>query len=153
MTDAEDPPHANEMPHPPATTLWRALGEVVAIFASSPAYKFFTLADLEWMAVPALQAGQFRLAHKGPRPVGVVLWAQVDPETASHMLDPRFRLRPDQWTSGDHLWVTDVVHTGGPDPELTNVMLQDVRALLGHDHTMHVRPMELIASLHAKSQP
>jgi cytolysin-activating lysine-acyltransferase len=138
---------------PPATTIWRALGEVAAIFSVLPAYKFYTLADLEWLVVPALKAQQCRLCHKGTRPVGVVLWAKLDAETAGHMLDPRFRLRPDQWTCGDEVWVTDLVHVGGGDPELTNAMLQDLRNVLGPQTRIRVRPVEMLERLRAgKSQ-
>jgi hemolysin-activating ACP:hemolysin acyltransferase len=138
---------------PPATTIWSALGEVAAILSVSPGYKFYTLADLEWLVMPALQADQFRLCHKGARPIGVVFWAKLDAETASHMLDPRFRLRPDQWCCGDQVWITDVVHTGIADPELTATMLQDVRNVLGVEGPMHVRPLELIARLRGASTP
>ena len=124
----------------------------MAILSTSPAYKFYTLADLEWLVVPALKADQFRLCHKGPRPIGVVLWAKLDADTASHMLDPRFRLRPDQWRCGDDVWVTDLVHVGGTDPALATAMLQDVKHVLGTDGPIHVRPVEVVAKLRAEGK-
>jgi hemolysin-activating ACP:hemolysin acyltransferase len=154
MSDPAQDAEKHEAPPPaPASTPWRALGEVAAILAVTPAYKFYSLADLEWLVMPPLQAQQCRICHKGPRPIGVVLWAMLDEETASHMLDPRFRLRPDQWTCGDQVWVTDLVHTGGSDPALSNAMLQDVRTVIGPDVPIHIRPLEMLAKLRAGAEP
>jgi len=149
----QEQPAAAAIPEPqppPATTIWRALGGVLAILSVMPAYKFYSLADVEWMVVPALRAKQCRLCHKGTRPIGVVLWARLDAATASQMLDPRFRLRPDQWTCGDQVWVTDLVHVGGSDPELSNAMLQDLRNVLGAQTPIRVRQVEMLAKLRAE---
>jgi hemolysin-activating ACP:hemolysin acyltransferase len=69
-------------------------------------------------------AGQFRLAHamrptgmrkadKTPRggvsvPVAVVLWARVSSEIdrgLSESLDKQVRLQPNQWASGNNVWL------------------------------------------------
>jgi hemolysin-activating ACP:hemolysin acyltransferase len=144
-------PNDPASPLPPAT-LWRTLGEVVAILSVAPGYKFFTLADLDWMVLPPLVAKQARLAHQGDRPIGVVLWAMLDNETAAQMLDPRFRLRPDQWTSGPNPWVTDLVHLGGPNSDLESAMLNDVRAQLPNTPPLRIRPIELLNKLQPENK-
>jgi hemolysin-activating ACP:hemolysin acyltransferase len=65
-------------------------------------------------------AGQFRLGHAARPaderardggvsiPVAVVLWARVSAQidkTFSEELDKPMQLRPNQWASGDHIWI------------------------------------------------
>lgn len=89
-------------------------GEMVSLLMRLPQYKHFSLADLEWLVVPALLTGQFSLVTAQSKtkgltaPVGIVLWASV-----SEDLDKRLsgapgqpiRLQPPEWKSGDVLWV------------------------------------------------
>jgi cytolysin-activating lysine-acyltransferase len=98
-----------------------AYGEIVALLARSPKYRHFSLADLEWLVVPALLANQFRIVSgkvKGQAglqvPLGVAFWAFVSPEVAAK-LDAQqrdgamFRLAPQEWKSGDVPWLLDIV--------------------------------------------
>lgn len=52
---------------------------------------------------------QFRLFYTSDRPVGVVLWAQVNDEVAKNIADGATRIRPQDWRSGDNLWVVEVI--------------------------------------------
>lgn len=96
-----------------------AFGEITALLMRSPGHKHYSLADLEWLILPAVLSNQFALAGAKAKsntamtvPVGVALWArvseEVDQEIAAN-LDRPLRLRPDQWSSGDNLWLIDVV--------------------------------------------
>ena len=99
-------------------------------------FRNMRLADLEWLVLPPVMAGQFRLAQvpmpqgrakgqeagKSPQvanaqeggvlvPVAVALWARVSPEIdkgLSESLDKQVRLRPNQWASGDKVWLMAV---------------------------------------------
>jgi len=93
-----------------------AFGDVVSILMRTRAFKHHTLADLEWMVVPALTTGQFSLAqaqskaHGAMAAVGVVLWASVSDEVDQRLSQSSqgpTRLRPDEWRSGTHIWVVD----------------------------------------------
>ena len=91
-----------------------AFGEIVSLLMRLPQYKHYALSDLEWLVVPALLTGQFSLATAQSKTkgltaaVGIVLWASVSEE-----LDKRLsaasgqpiRLHPQDWVSGDILWV------------------------------------------------
>ncbi|MDA7946096.1 MAG: toxin-activating lysine-acyltransferase [Hyphomicrobiaceae bacterium] len=97
-------------------------GEVVSVLMRSPHYKHYSLTDLEWLVVPPLLANQFTLAEARtkeggiPAPVGVALWACVSDEVDKKLtenIDRPVRLRPDEWTSGDTLWLIDAV--GAPE--------------------------------------
>ncbi len=101
-----------------------AYGEIVALLARSPKYRHFSLADLEWLVAPPLLANQFRLVSgkvKGQAglqvPLGVAFWAFVSPEVAAKLETQQkdgamFRLAPQEWKSGDILWLLDIVARG-----------------------------------------
>lgn len=82
------------------------------------------------MGLPAVLSGQCYVAeflHKdvGARaPIAVVLWASVSSETdARFRANPgqRVRLRPDEWTSGEHLWIVDMA---GDPAAVTGALLE-----------------------------
>lgn len=93
------------------------IGDCAVVFSKSPAHKHYSLADIEWMILPAVVTGQVYVAEaqhneSGARaPVAVVLWARVSAETDQRLsANPgqKIRLRPDEWQSGDVLWIVDV---------------------------------------------
>ena len=79
------------------------------------------------MVVPPLMTGQFAVAEAKQAgdgssiPVAVVFWAFVSAEAEerlSQILNLQFRLRPDEWQSGDRLWIVDTVGDARVLPEL-----------------------------------
>src|SRR4029079_4132083 len=98
-----------------------SFGQVVSVLMRSSQHKHLALTDLEWLVVPALTAGQFAVANMkskegGPSvPAAVVLWASVSPEVDQRLsanLSAPIRLRPDEWKSGDILWLIEAVGDG-----------------------------------------
>lgn len=98
-----------------------AFAQVVSVLMRSPVHKHFSLADLEWLVMPPLLTGQCRVAEAkaqpdGPgTPVAAALWASVSPEVdkrLSQNLNAPVRLRPDEWKSGDILWLVEAVGDG-----------------------------------------
>ena len=83
----------------------------------SPAHKHYSLADLEWLLIPALRLNQFLAAEvKLPNgqavPAALVLWARVSAEVDARLsAGPRYpiRLHPNEWQSGDVIWIVDAV--------------------------------------------
>ena len=95
-----------------------AFGETVAILMHAPEYKKFSLEDLEWLVVPAVTTGQFSVttaqskASGSTTPVGVILWASVSPEVDRRLSKSPglpIKLAPQEWKSGDILWVIATV--------------------------------------------
>lgn len=99
----------------------QTFAQIVAVLMRDPGYKNLRVADLEWLVLPPVMAGQYRLAH-GTRqpeagkeqqggvfvPVAVALWARVSPhidKALSENLDKQLRLRPNEWASGDIVWL------------------------------------------------
>jgi len=111
----------------------QTFANVVAVLMRDTRYRKLSIAELEWLVLPPIMSGQWRLARSdaqtapdnagdahgrgGPIavPVAVVLWANVSKE-----IDSRFResvnkpicLRPTEWLSGDFGWI--VAAAGNP---------------------------------------
>jgi hemolysin-activating ACP:hemolysin acyltransferase len=104
-----------------------AFAQMVSLLMRSPHYRHYALADLEWLVLPPLISGQFSIAEAransdGPAvPVAMALWASVSVEVdqkLSQMLEAPVRLRPDEWRSGDTLWLIDAVGDARVIPQL-----------------------------------
>ncbi|KAB2849840.1 MAG: toxin-activating lysine-acyltransferase [Hyphomicrobiaceae bacterium] len=89
----------------------------------SPRYKHVSLADLEWLVLPAIRRGQVIIARSrrkptdAPVPVAVAIWAVVSPEVDQRLsatpVDTPLRLEPQVWRSGDIAWIV-VAEGAGP---------------------------------------
>jgi hemolysin-activating ACP:hemolysin acyltransferase len=95
------------------------LGEITLVMSRSPATKHYALADIEWMILPPVFAGQFYIVeathkkHGFGVPVAAFTWARVSVEVDERLsagLNSPIRLRPDEWTSGDIHWL---IHIAG----------------------------------------
>lgn len=136
-----------------------SFGEIVSVLMRSEHYKQYTLQDLEWLVVPAVLSNQFLLAEARAKgngftaPVGVVMWAsvstEVDQRLTANIAQP-MRLKPEDWRSGDILWLVDAV---GP-AKLIGSMLQQLHGKVfkgrqvklraqGPDGKPTIRTMEL----------
>jgi len=94
-----------------------AFGDIVALLSRSPVHRHISIADLEWLVIPAILNNQFAVAEaKLPdgNAVGVafVTWARVSPEVDTRLMQhPHYpiRLHPSEWTGGDRLWIIDAL--------------------------------------------
>ena len=106
----------------------QSFAQIVAVLMRDANFRKMRLADLEWLVLPPVMAGQYRLAQ-APSPVGrvkgkdgseqggvlvpvaVALWARVSDgidKALSESLDKPVRLRPNEWASGDNIWLMAV---------------------------------------------
>jgi hemolysin-activating ACP:hemolysin acyltransferase len=91
------------------------LGEVMSVLQRSPRHRKATLADLDWMILPALRFGQYRIAKDAKRggatpPEALIAWAKVSPAVdARIMANPHqpIHLAPSEWQSGQIVWIVD----------------------------------------------
>ena len=96
----------------------QTFANIVAVLMRDPNFRNLRLADLEWLVLPPVMAGQFKLGHAAaPQeqgilvPMAVAVWARVSAvvdKGLSENLDKHVNLRPDQWASGDILWLMAV---------------------------------------------
>ncbi len=114
-----------------AKRLSSAFGDIVTLLMRSESERGRTLADLEWMVVPAMQTGQFAVAEAQAQetgvvaPMGVVLWAMVSDsvdQRLSAQLDQPMQLDPGDWKSGDIPWI--VAAFG--EPKVVEQLLQQL---------------------------
>jgi len=105
-------------------TVANMMGEIVWLLTQSQAHKNFFLSDLEWLVMTPLMLQQFRVFYADDRPVGVALWAHVNEDVEKRLMAGNARLAPNDWKSGDRLWLVDLVAPfGGHD-----AMLQDLKS-------------------------
>jgi cytolysin-activating lysine-acyltransferase len=102
----------------------QTFSQIVAVLMRDPSYRNMRIADLEWLVLPPVLAGQFRLGQAARQheqgqaesggiliPVAVAVWARVSAaidKGLSENLDKQVRLRPNEWASGDYLWLMAV---------------------------------------------
>ena len=108
-----------------------ALTQIIGVLMRSQHYRQYTLGDLDWLVIPPVLAGQFRIGEVKTKkdgatlPVAVLLWAKVSPEVDARLTssdDPAIRLSPQEWTSGDILWLT---HAAG-EPRFVRHLLKQI---------------------------
>ena len=100
------------------------LGEIVWLMSQSPLHKQFFISDLEWLVMTPVLLRQFRLFYDRAKPIGVAFWATVDEEVEQRLAAGTTRLRPQDWKSGERLWVVEVIAPfGGPEE-----MVKDLKA-------------------------
>lgn len=102
----------------PQKTVAAALGEVAWLLSQSPSHRHsLFVGDLDWLVMPALMHGQYRLFNAQNRPVGVALWAFVS-EEVERRLAGGGRLGANEWRSGDRVWLVDLVAPFGNQDQM-----------------------------------
>lgn len=82
--------------------------EVLWLLTQSAQHKFMFLADMEWYFLPPFRYRQFRVFHKDKAPIAFVSWAYVSDEVEERLKAGAVRLKPEDWRSGDNLWLIDL---------------------------------------------
>lgn len=121
--------------------------QVVWLMSQSAGHKRFFIDDLEWMVMTPLLLQQYRVYYAKDRPIGVLFWGFVMPEACfqhdadveARLLAGNAKLKPQDWKSGDKLWVIDVIAPfGGTDEMVKDLKLKvfaerELKVLTTHD--------------------
>jgi cytolysin-activating lysine-acyltransferase len=102
------------------------LGEITWLMSQSPLHKQLFISDLEWLVMTPMMLQQFRLFYDQSKPVGVVLWASVSEEVEARLAAGNARMRPQDWKSGDRLWVVEVIAPFGKGEEMVRDLKERV---------------------------
>ena len=127
--DRDDVGAAQAAPKP---TVSHMLGEVTWLLSQSPTHKHFAIGDLEWLVMPAILLEQFRVFHGEKHPLGFALWATFSEEVEARFKEQAaagqgVRLRPQDWKSGDRLWLIELVAPfATAENKLQDAMLADL---------------------------
>lgn len=104
-------------------TVAAALGEVTWLLTQSQSHRYaLFVADLEWLVMPALQTGQYRLFYNEGKPAGLAVWAYAS-DGAETRLASGSRLAVTEWRSGPNLWLVELIAPFGAQ----EAMLKDLR--------------------------
>jgi len=78
-------------------TIGSMMGEAVWLMSQSQEHKYLALADLEWLLMPPIIFGQYKLFRNADKkPMGVALWGYLS-EEAEKKLKAAGRLAPQDW--------------------------------------------------------
>lgn len=120
---ADGSPFTEPTPGGKEKTVSQLFGEIVWLFSQSPKHKNFFVSDLEWLVMTPVLLRQFRVFYAPDRPIGVALWAYVNDEVEQRLMSGNARLAPQDWKSGEKLWLVDIVAPyGGHD-----AMIKDLK--------------------------
>lgn len=124
----------------------KAFLQIVSMLMRTAETKGLTLADLEWLVLPALRNHQTVIAEARDKdgaakgPIGTMLWATVSPEVDARLSADRSVipvLAPDDWKSGQIPWVIAAIGR----PEVVNAMLDQVLSSAVPGRRIKVRSM------------
>jgi cytolysin-activating lysine-acyltransferase len=107
------------------TEFAQTFSQIVSLMMRDQKYRGLRLMDLEWLVLPAIISGQWQVAQgvqQAPAgaqlqgniafPVASVLWARVSADVDARLaaeLDKPLVLKPEEWTSGENIWLIAVV--------------------------------------------
>jgi|SRR5579871_2013922 len=85
------------------------LGEILWLYAHSPIHQRLKLHEIEQFVLPAIKHGRYRIYKRNGVPIGYVGIARLAKEIEDAWLHHRYVLQPDDWVSGDRLWILQFV--------------------------------------------
>ena len=140
-------------PEGSAKTMSAVLGEIVWLMSQSQLHKSFFISDLEWPVAQAAKRKNAAQAANENKPMTPVILKQFrlfyDQETSrsawcsgagcrrrssSGCRQGTSKLRPQDWTSGDRLWVVEVIAPFGGAEE----MVKDLKAAVFPDREIRM---------------
>ncbi len=112
------------------------LGHVAWLYSQLDSHKYFCMQDLEHRVIPALSLEQCKLylqAKAGGLPTAFVSWARLSEEAEQKYINTQ-KLAPQDWKSGDRVWLIDVVAPwGGQD-----AIFKEIKEELLSDEDVHL---------------
>ncbi len=107
------------------------LGPVAWLMMQQAHTKHTLLSELEWRVIPPLMHEQCKLFMRNDAPLAFVSWGKFSKEVANRYRTPPHQLSFGDWTSGDDIWVVDVIAPFGGVTHLMNEIRG--KMLAGHD--------------------
>ena len=111
------------------------LGHVVWLMMNMPIYRHVFLSDLEWMVMPPILLGQYRIYRQGGRVVAFLAWAHLSEAAEARLQEPAPRLAPADWKSGDRVWLVNIFAPQGHAEAAVEELKRT--ALAGKSFKMH----------------
>jgi len=128
--------------------LQASVGEVVLAMGNLPRYRNQTLADVMHLVIAPMQSDRLAIAkspaHEG-RPeetAGIAIWASASDDADARIREQikarvfPIRLKADDWNSGEHHWLLDVI---APSQKMATAVLVNFKQVV-KDKPVHVHP-------------
>jgi hemolysin-activating ACP:hemolysin acyltransferase len=85
------------------------LGEILWLYAHSPIHRRLRLYEVEQFVLPAIKYGRYRIYKRNGMPIGYVGIARLAKDVEDAWLSGKYVLQPEDWISGDRLWIIQFV--------------------------------------------
>ena len=102
------------------------VGEIVRLATQSPDHREYTLDRFENRFLVPAALDQVRVYRTEIEPVAVVTWALVSDELHARMIKERIELGPEDWRTGDNLWIVEAIILPAVDEMVFNDLTQQV---------------------------
>jgi cytolysin-activating lysine-acyltransferase len=99
------------------------LGPVTWLMMQQSASRHTLVSELEWRVLPPLMLDQAKLYLKDEAPIAFVSWARLSDAAAQRYKTSPHQLTMTDWTSGDQIWLIDVLTPFGGAQDI----LKDLR--------------------------
>lgn len=105
---AEQPAEGQEERAEARARFHQTLGEAMWLLFQSPDYRSVQIGAIERLVLPAMRRNQFTLFRDRDQAVGMASWALLNDAAERAYLETG-HLSPNDWTSGDRLWIIHFV--------------------------------------------
>jgi len=92
----------------PSERRLKVYGDAFFLAMRSPRHLAMTGAELRTYLEPAIQLGNFRIFSAQAVPRAMITWAHLGPDAERRLLTGQ-PLRAEDWNSGPHRWVVDIL--------------------------------------------
>jgi cytolysin-activating lysine-acyltransferase len=104
-----------------------AIGHATFLMARSQLHRHLMITDMEWLLLPPIMLGQFRMWQDNGKPVGFASWAYLGEEAEERITKKGIRrLMPTDWKTGEALWLIDFIAPFGNGEK----MIQELREVI-----------------------
>lgn len=133
--------------------LQSAVGQVVMAMSMVPRYKAQPIGDLQSLVIEPLMRDRIAIASEkadeGADPAsgalaGIAFWASVNDETDARIREQikagtfPIRLKPEDWTSGEKVWLLDVI---APTQKMAAAVMINFRKVLKSGADVRIHPV------------
>lgn len=105
----------------------RTLCGVVGLMARSPIHRVYSVADIERLIVPPLRARQAIVVEERGHIVGFGSVALLTEEAQQGYRDGKRRIKAEDWSAGQNIWLIDVVAPYGHAAHVTKALRHELR--------------------------
>ena len=92
----------------PSPEMLRAFGDYLFLAERSPRHRGMDIGTFSGSIVPPIMADQYKLFRFDGVPRGIFTWGLLSPDAERRYVSGE-PLRPEDWRSGDHLWIVDMI--------------------------------------------